>query len=137
MRSALLSGLVVAFGLSTMSAQQPAAGIRGPAASVLFTAHTTTWGEPTASDTTTRAVPATHWKQGLLIGGVIGTVGFGALLYGLCEDLDETQESCVGSGLGGAALGAVIGGTVGALIGGLFPMQTDTLAGRDSTAASE
>jgi hypothetical protein len=66
-------------------------------------------------------------KDGLLLGGLIGSVGFGGLLYGLCEGLKETQESCLGPGLGGAALGAVIGGTAGALIGGQFPAQRATL----------
>jgi hypothetical protein len=81
-------------------------------------------------------VRPTHWKRGLLIGGVIGTVGLGALVYALCESLKDTQESCLGPGLGGAALGAVIGGTVGALIGGQFPKRTDTVPAPDSTAAS-
>lgn len=36
--------------------------------------------------------------------------------YLLCEDLRETDESCVGPGLGGAAVGAVTGGIIGALI---------------------
>lgn len=137
MRSAFLSGLVLASCVSAGSAQQPAAWIRGPASSVLFTADPATGREATAVDTTARVVRPTHWKRGLLIGGVIGTFGLGAFVYTLCEGLKETQESCLGPGLSGAALGAVIGGTVGALIGGQFPKRTDTVPAPDSTAASQ
>lgn len=137
MRTGLLSGLVFVCGVSTVGAQQPGPWIRPPAPSVLFTAHPAPTGRATAGDTTNApAVRPTHWKKGLLIGGVIGGLGLGALAYSLCEGLSETQESCLGSGLGGVALGGVIGGITGALIGGAFPKATETIPAADSTAVS-
>jgi hypothetical protein len=105
--------------VAELRAQQPSL-IQGPSASILFSADITPKGDTSVPNSAERVPPSTHWKQGLLIGGLIGAVGFGGLLYGLCEGLKETQESCLGSGLGGAAIGAVIGGTVGALVGGQF-----------------
>jgi hypothetical protein len=132
-RNAFLSVLVLASCASTAGAQQAGAWIRGPGSSVLFIEHTPRPADGAVADTTARVVPPTQWKRGLVIGGVAGAVGFGAALFLLCEDLDESQDSCLGSGLGGAALGAVIGGTVGALIGGQFPQRVDPLPAPDST----
>jgi hypothetical protein len=81
-------------------------------------------------------VRPTHWKKGLLIGGVIGGLGLGGLAYALCEELRESQESCLGPGLGGVALGGVIGGIAGALIGGAFPKTTEITPPADSTTLS-
>ncbi|HET6777398.1 MAG TPA: hypothetical protein VFH26_00775 [Gemmatimonadales bacterium] len=98
--------------------------IRGPAASVLFTGSRVTIQADTA-DTTANPQP-TQWKRGLIIGGVIGIVGLGGFVYLLCKELNESGDSCVGTGLGGAALGAFTGGIIGALIGGQFPKKDDT-----------
>ena len=67
----------------------------------------------------------------MLIGGTIGGVGLGAFVYALCHDLRETQTSCLGPAVGGAALGAVMGGITGALIGGAFrkSVPVDSTAG--------
>jgi hypothetical protein len=137
MSSAFLSGLILACSVSAISAQQPTAWIPGPAPSVLFDPHTEIRAEPTPLDTTARSVRPTHWKRGLLIGGLIGTVGLGAFVYAFCEGLKETDESCLGPALGGAAVGGLAGGTVGALIGGQFPKHTDSVPAPDSTAASQ
>jgi hypothetical protein len=134
MRTAFLSGLMACC-VSALDAQQPAASIRGPAASILFAAHSPIAGDATAADTTAPAIRPTHWKSGLLLGGSIGAFGLGAFLYSFCEGMKETRESCVPAGLAGAAIGAVIGGTVGALIGGQIP-KTDSLPAADSTAPS-
>jgi quinol-cytochrome oxidoreductase complex cytochrome b subunit len=130
---ALTSGFLLASRMSTLSAQQPLKRIQGPASSVLFTAAISAPVASIVPDTAERVPRPTQWKGGLLIGGLIGAVGFGGLVYGLCEGLKETQGSCVGSGLGGAALGAVIGGTAGALIGGQFSQDSATVPA-DSTA---
>lgn len=133
-RNAILSILVLASCASTASAQQPPPWIRGPVSSVLFLEHTPTRTERAFADTAAGGVRPTHWKQGLVIGGVAGAVGLGAVFYLLCGDLNENQGSCIGTGLGAAVFGAIIGGTVGALIGGQFPQHADTLAAPDSTA---
>jgi hypothetical protein len=90
----------------------------------------------TAGDTAAVRVQPTHWKKGLLIGGVIGGLGLGALAYALCEELRETEESCLGPGLGGLAVGGVVGGIAGALIGGAFPKATEPNPAADSTTVS-
>jgi len=137
MRSGLISILVYVCCVSTAAAQQPRAWIRPPARSVLFTAYPAPTGRASAADTTNApAVHPTHWKKGLLIGGVIGGLGLGGLAYALCEELRETQESCLGPGLGGVALGGVMGGITGALIGGAFPKTTETTHPADSTTVS-
>lgn len=124
MRSSFLCLLIFAVGTSTASGQEQDEVIRGPAASVLFTGpRVTIHADP--ADTTVRAQP-TQWKRGLIIGGVIGTVGLGGFAYLLCEELDESGDSCFGTGLAGAALGAFTGGIIGALIGGQFPKKDDT-----------
>lgn len=64
------------------------------------------------ADTAVHVPRPTHWKKGLVIGGAIGAMGLGFMVYGLCEGLKETDGSCVGPGLGGAALGAVTGGLI-------------------------
>lgn len=124
MRSGYLCVLVLAAGASTASSQEQAEVIRGPAASVLFTGSRVTIQADTA-DTTANPQP-TQWKRGLIIGGVIGIVGLGGFVYLLCKELNESGDSCVGTGLGGAALGAFTGGIIGALIGGQFPKKDDT-----------
>jgi hypothetical protein len=137
MRNGLLAGMVYVCCVSTAGAQQPRAWIRPPTPSVLFTAHPAPTERATAADTTNApSVRPTHWKKGLLIGGVIGGLGVGGLAYALCEELRETQESCLGPGLGGVALGGVIGGITGALIGGAFPKTTETTPPADSTTVS-
>jgi hypothetical protein len=114
--------------LALMAAAAPAAaqavnrGLRGPGRSQLFAM----WPSSPmrfAPDTAPRNIQPTHWKQGLLIGGAIGSVGLGVLGYGLCHDLSESRTSCLGTALGTAALGAVIGGVTGALIGGAVRVE--------------
>src|ERR671926_441204 len=100
MRSRLLSGLAFVCCVSTAGAQQQRAWIRPPAPSLLFTGHPAPSGQATAADTNAPTLRPTHWKEGLLLGGLIGGLGLGGLAYALCEGLRETQESCLGPGLG-------------------------------------
>ena len=131
MKIGFLLSIVFAAGTATAGAQQPADWIQPPAPSMLFTT-----AKVTAADTAERRVEPTHWKRGLVIGGVAGGVGLGAFLYAFCQGLNESGDSCIDTGLGGAAIGAVIGGTVGALIGGQFPQRDHVEPVADSTAAS-
>ena len=128
-------GLVYMCCVSSAGAQQPRAWIRPPARSVLFAAYPAPTERASAAEDTTNApaVHPTHWQKGLLIGGVVGGLGLGGLAYALCEELKETQESCLGPGLGGVAVGGVIGGIAGALIGGAFPKTTEKTPPADST----
>jgi hypothetical protein len=108
----------------------PSGALRGPGPSQLFAARLSPLAQA-ALDTTLKVIRPTHWKRGLLIGCTMGGVGLGALMYALCHDLRETQASCLGPTVGGAALGAVMGGVTGALIGGAFgkPVPADSTAG--------
>jgi len=105
-------------------------------------AHSVVLGRPapawTAMELADTGVPParpTQWKKGLVVGGAIGAVGLGFMVYGQCEGLKETDQSCVGPGFGGAALGAATGGLIGALIGGQFPKRSTPEPAADSTAA--
>jgi hypothetical protein len=71
-------------------------------------------------DTVAKVIPPTHWKLGLLVGGIAGGLALGYVAYGLCHEDHEIHESCFAPAVGGAAIGAVIGGGLGALIGGQF-----------------
>jgi hypothetical protein len=135
MRSGFLLTLVLAAGTSIASAQQSAAWIQGPTSSVLFTGSDATTAA-IGADTTVRLVRPIQWKQGLLVGGVIGAAGLSGFLYAFCKGMSETRDSCIGAGFAGAGLGAVLGGGLGALIGSLLPKRGHTVPAADSTAAS-
>jgi hypothetical protein len=115
-----------------LAAQSLSAGLRGPSPSQLFAGRPSPLAQVVALDSTPKVIRPTHWKRGLLIGGTIGGVSLGALMYALCHDLRETQTSCLGPTAGGAVLGAVMGGITGALIGGAFRKQVPS----DSTAGT-
>ena len=70
----------------------------------------------------TRRYPPTHWKTGLLIGGIIGGAFGAALGGGLCR-YSDTSGNCTGAALGGALMLGSSAGAVGALLGGLFPTE--------------
>jgi hypothetical protein len=133
MGAVFLCSLVLAF-VPSANAQQwvdiAPAQIR-PTFSALLQPETRTWLDAVAADTSDRR--PTHWEKGLLIGGLIGTVGVGAIAYAFCESFSELGESCLTSGLLGAAMGGVVGGTVGALIAGQFPKRNDTVPAPDSS----
>ena len=79
---------------------------------------------PTLPAATVRArverIQQTHWKDGAILGAVLGGSTLAYLAHGLCG-LDEADRGCTGPTLAGATIGALIGGTIGALVGGLFP----------------
>jgi hypothetical protein len=96
--------------------------ISRPAASLLFAtgqenrSPSWQWAEPD----TTKHIRATYWKEGALIGGVIGALSGAYLGYGLCQDSDSAHGSCFLSAVGGALGVALVLGVPGALIGGSF-----------------
>ncbi len=120
-------GVVMLLLSTPLWAQAGPGSIRKPASSVLFAAVRVS--SPLSSRVNTAAaLPTTQWKRGLLIGGTVGAVGLGASFFALCQGLRETNESCLGTGVAGAALGALVGGTLGALIGGQAHKRTDATA---------
>lgn len=72
-------------------------------------------------DTVERQIKPTHWKEGALVGGVLGALGGAILGKAICTQSEQPDKHCTGSLLIGAVLGAVILGIPGALIGGQFP----------------
>ena len=102
--------------------------LHGPRPSPLFALGTAP--APPAMDPSTKVIPQTQWKLGLIVGGIFGGLALGYAGYELCHGDQEVQESCFAPAVGGMAIGAVIGGGVGALIGGQFKKreQTDSLA---------
>jgi len=99
--------------------------IPGPAASVLFNPPSRSplgslpWEARQA--TVQAQIQQTYWKEGALVGGVIGAVGGAWLGHGLCEDSEELGKNCTGSLLLGGLFGAVLLAIPGALVGGQFP----------------
>jgi len=71
-------------------------------------------------DTVQAQIQPTYWKEGALIGGVLGAVGGAFLGHGLCEDSEELGKNCTGSLFLGGVLGAVLLAIPGALVGGQF-----------------
>jgi len=117
--------LLLLLGLAVSSS--PAAGqlaVRGPAASILFSGATPSPLDIDAllqpGDSIERDIRPTHWKEGALVGGLVGAVG-GILLGRFVCGLDESNRSCTGYTVGGAVGGAALLAITGALIGGQFP----------------
>lgn len=110
--------MLVLVGLAVSAS--PAAGQaapRGPAASVLF--HDVARGPLSADwsvapgDSVVRDIRPTYWKEGALVGGLLGFVGGFLLGSAVCE----SGTSCMTSAIIGGGLLLLI---PGALIGGQF-----------------
>jgi hypothetical protein len=101
--------------------------VTGPAVSVLFEplqlAPLRSVSIEAPRDTVPAQIRPTYWKEGLIIGGLLGGISGALLGHGLCEDSDSAVKHCTGSLLVGGLLGAAILGIPGALIGGQFPKQ--------------
>jgi hypothetical protein len=109
---------------AAVSAQTPIALVRGPAPSPLRDPRVVgpfrqAWS-PDPSDSVAKIRP-TYWKEGAIVGGVVGGIGLGLLAARFCAVAEETDENCTGATLVGGLLGAVILGVPGALIGGSLP----------------
>lgn len=105
------------------SAQMPATRLRGPAPSVVFAPRVNGplhASLSAVSPDTARRIHPTYWKEGALIGGVAGGVGFGALASALCEMSESARPNCARSTVLGGLIGAALVAIPGALIGGLF-----------------
>jgi hypothetical protein len=77
----------------------------------------------------------THWKEGAIIGGLVGAIAGGVLAYAACEQSETSRCSTVPGIMVGAALLAI----PGALIGGQFPKtpsSSRSIAPADLTAVS-
>jgi hypothetical protein len=110
---------------ATAGAQHPPWGIAGPRpAGLLSVAAQGPLRQSLAPDSVWRDIPATHWKEGAVIGGVSAGLGLALLASGFCRD-SESGGDCGGAFSAGFLVGAVLGGVVGALIGGQVPKAED------------
>jgi hypothetical protein len=120
-RSTLLALLGMAISSSVVSGQ---AVVPGPTPSVL----TSTTFSPLRTavlqergDSVERDIRPTHWKEGALVGGLIG-VAAGALLgAAICRNSENTTGDCTGSTVGGGLIVGLVLAIPGALIGGQIP----------------
>src|SRR5215210_9098294 len=77
----------------------------------------------------------THWKEGAIVGGLVGAIAGGVLAYAVCEQSETSRCSTVAGIMLGAALLAI----PGALSGGQFtktPSSPRTIPPADLTAGS-
>jgi hypothetical protein len=122
MRIALLL-LLSTLGSTSLSAQ---GHLSGPVPSILFDdglrGHSL--AAPWVSDTNVPTSHPTYWKEGALIGGLLGLVGGALLGHEFCGVSEDPNASCTAWTIGGALGGAVLLGFPGALIGGAFPKGT-------------
>jgi hypothetical protein len=90
--------------------------IKGPAPSVLSVtpARSSQLASLVESDSVSQP---THWKEGAIVGGLVGAIAGGVLAYAACEQAETSRCSTVPGIILGAALLAI----PGALIGGQFP----------------
>ena len=110
--------------IAVMAWSSPVAGqaaMRGPVPSVLTSAargQLRNTNLRQAGDTVQRDIRPTYWKEGALIGGLIGIAGGAVVGLVACSYSDEVGKSCIGSAALGALGGALVLAVPGALIGG-------------------
>jgi uncharacterized protein YcfJ len=124
MRTSLLL-LLLAGTLLGGSAAGAQVRLSGPAPSILFN-HSQSDPHvqaPWVADTNVPTSHPTHWKEGALVGGILGAIGGALLGNAVCGSGDDTTSNCVTATVAGALGGAVLLGFPGALIGGAFPKQ--------------
>jgi len=115
--------LIVGLAMWTTSgaAQGPAAGPLSSALLVGVPAPHWRTALETQADTVQRQIQSTHWKEGALVGGVLGGLGGALLGHALCTQSEQANKNCTGATVIGAVLSAVVLAIPGALIGGQFP----------------
>ena len=69
-------------------------------------------------DSLERDIRPTHWKEGALVGGLIGAAGGAVLGLAICRNSEELGRNCAGSAVVGGLISAVVLAIPGALIGG-------------------
>lgn len=72
-------------------------------------------------DPVARQIQPTYWKEGALVGGVLGGLGGALLGNAICTQTERPDKNCTGTTVIGAVLAAAILAIPGALIGGQFP----------------
>jgi hypothetical protein len=103
--------------------------VHGPSPSVLFRYGQVGAGRSEVisapGDTLLREIRPTYWKEGALIGGLVGAVGGALIGNGLCDLSEDSSRHCTGSLVVGGVLGAALLAIPGALIGGQFRKDTE------------
>jgi hypothetical protein len=104
--------------VSPAAAQAP---ISGPLPSVLLSSSHRSplkieLTQPT--DSLQGPAPPTHWKEGALVGGLLGAVGGTVLGLAICRNSEELGKNCAGRAVAGGLISALVLAIPGALIGG-------------------
>ena len=123
-RPALRSSLPVLLWTASSSVLFGQSAIPGPTSSVL----TSTAPGPLRAavpqepgDSVERDIQPTHWKEGALVGGLIGVVGGALLGAAICRNSEQSDKNCTGSTVGGGLIVGLVLAIPGALIGGQIP----------------
>ena len=96
--------------------------VQRPVPSVLFSNATPgplrTASLAAPADSVERDIRPTYWKEGALVGGLVGLAGGAVLGLVICAQSDEVGNSCTGSAVAGGLISALVLAIPGALIGG-------------------
>jgi hypothetical protein len=118
-RALVLLILSVVAWSSRAAAQSP---VQGPVPSVLFSCPAPgplrSQGFIEPADTIDRDIRPTYWKEGALVGGLIGAAGGTALGLAICRNSEELGKNCAGSAVAAGLISALVLAIPGALIGG-------------------
>ena len=122
---AAATSLLLLLGLATSSsALAGQSALRGPTASVLTSTtpgplRAVVFGEP--GDSVDRDIRPTHWKEGALVGGLIGATGGALLGAAICRNSEVADKSCGGTPVVSGLIVGLVLAIPGALIGGQIP----------------
>ena len=99
--------------------------VGGPVASILLSRPTSgplrALGLVEPADRIERDIRPTHWKEGALVGGLVGLAGGAVLGSAFCRNSEELGKSCTGSAVVGGLIVGLVLAIPGALIGGQIP----------------
>lgn len=73
------------------------------------------------SDSLEDAAQQTHWKEGAVVGGLVGAVGGAVLGTAVCKNSEEIGKSCTGTAVESGLIAALVLPIPCTLIGGQIP----------------
>jgi hypothetical protein len=70
------------------------------------------------ADSADRDIRPTYWKEGALVGGLLGGLGGAFLGAAICRNSEVADKNCTWSSVGGGLISGLVLAIPGALIGG-------------------